>query len=143
MCKCPDDVVTGLFERNPNLRIINAALIVGEQIRIPVVDKTIKLTELRLKSVSSMAIENMPSLKQFTHLKHLSMTSIKGLDSVNYEVIGSLEALESLSKTVRTAIDDQMGKFINYIKKKSFCGFLNCYLHFFHQALNRIMSARS
>lgn len=97
LCKCPAEVVVGLFEANPNLRILNAVSIMGSTITIPAPNKLIQLTELRLKAVSaSIAIENLNALKKLTKLRHLSLTAMEGIDVSNFDTIGTLTALESL-----------------------------------------------
>lgn len=96
LCKCPAEVVTGLFETNPNLRILNAVSIIGTNINLSTAHKLQQLTELRLKAISTIGIENLTALKKLTKLRHLSLTSINGLESNNFDTIGSLVTLESL-----------------------------------------------
>lgn len=96
LCKCPVNVVTGLLDSNPNLCCLNALSITDEILDLPDLIKTSQLTELRLKSVTSITINNLSTLQQLTNLKHLALTSVKNLNETNYSVIGGLLSLESL-----------------------------------------------
>lgn len=96
LCKCPAEVVSGLFERNRNLRILNALAINGDTLSIPDMNKLSRLTELRLKAVNSLDVENLGPLQNIKDLKYLSLTSMKGLDETKFNVLRSLTSLETL-----------------------------------------------
>lgn len=96
LCKCPANVITGLFDTNPNLCCLNALSITDEILDLSNTIKASQLTELRLKSVTSITINNLSTLQQLTNLKHLALTSVKNLNKSNYGVIGGLKLLESL-----------------------------------------------
>lgn len=96
LCRCPAEVVTGLFERNRNLRILNAVSINGEHLNLPTVNNLNHLTELRLKAVTIVDINSLQSLQHMKQLKHLSLTSIKGLDAAKFTALRSLTSLVTL-----------------------------------------------
>lgn len=96
LCRCPAEVVTALLETNTNLKSLNALLIQGDSVALPLECNLTGLTELRLKSNSPITIENIQSLKKLTKLRHLSLTSIKITDINQLDVLTTLTALESL-----------------------------------------------
>lgn len=96
LCKCPSEVVAALFESNRHLRVLNAVSIVGERLALPPSTKASALTELRLKSVDAVRVENLAALKQLTQLRHLSLTSVTGIDAGNFDALAHLTQLESL-----------------------------------------------
>lgn len=96
LCKCPAEVVSGLFERNRNLRILNALAINGDTLSIPDANKLSQLAELRLKAVISLDVENLAPLQHIKGLKHLSLTSMKGIDASKFIVIRTMTSLQTL-----------------------------------------------
>lgn len=95
LCRCPTEVATALLETSTNLKSLNALSLVGKIIEFPAQCKLNRLTELRLKSGSSISIGNLVALRNLPALRHLSLTSIKDLDAAKLEPITTL-ALESL-----------------------------------------------
>lgn len=95
LCRCPAEVVTALLETNTHLTSLNALSIQGDSVALPIECNLTGLTELRLKSNSPIAIENLQSLKNLTNLRHLSLTSIKLPDVSHLEPLTSLTSLES------------------------------------------------
>lgn len=96
LCRCPSEVVTALLETNSNLHALNALSITGDTFTFPISSKMPKLIELRLKSGSTMKIENLKTLNQLTNLRQLSLTSIEQLDANHLEPVASLTALQVL-----------------------------------------------
>lgn len=96
LCKCPTEVVVGLFERNRNLRILNAVSINGSTVSIPSANKFSQLTELRLKGVERLEVDTLAPLQHMKHLKHLSITSAVNFDASKFLPIQTLTSLETL-----------------------------------------------
>lgn len=96
LCRCSANVVVGLFESNPGLRVLNAISIKAEHLDLNDSCRLTELRELRLRSLSTMTLSNLKSLEGLTHLTHLSLTSATLSETDNLNVIGKLISLESL-----------------------------------------------
>lgn len=96
LCKCPADVIAALFETNQKLHVINALSMMGDRITLPTINKIASLTELRLKAIDTIKMENLSTLKFCTQLRHLSLTSMTGIDGSSFDALTHLTALESL-----------------------------------------------
>lgn len=96
LCRCPTEVVTALLQTNTNLKSLYALSVTGKSIEFPVECKLTGLTELRLKSGSSMTIGNFDAMRSFSNLRHLSLTTFKELEPSKLEPLVSLQVLESL-----------------------------------------------
>lgn len=96
LCKCPTEVVTGLFERNRNLRVLNAVSINGDSLSIPTTSQLSQLTELRLKAVDQLEIDSLASLQHMKQLRHLSITSAVNFNASKFMAIQSFTSLETL-----------------------------------------------
>ncbi len=96
LCRCSPNVVVGLFESNPGLRVLNAIAINGEHLDLNNLSRLTQLRELRLRSLSTMTLGNFQSLEALVHLTHLSITSANLSETDNLDVIGKLVNLESL-----------------------------------------------
>ncbi|XP_031632662.1 uncharacterized protein LOC116346640 isoform X3 [Contarinia nasturtii] len=96
LCRCPSEVVTALLETNTNLRALMSLSITGNTFTFPSTCRMSALQELRLKSGSTMKIENLQALQHLTSLRQLSLTSIDSLDANQLEPLSRLASLESL-----------------------------------------------
>ncbi|KAG5897923.1 hypothetical protein JTB14_014037 [Gonioctena quinquepunctata] len=97
LCRCPATVVEKLATSNPQLEVINAVTIKCESMDLAPLKSLTNIRELRLKSTGGLNLSsNIDSLKELKFLKHLSLTSIRDLDSMNLSVIAELSNLESL-----------------------------------------------
>lgn len=96
LCRCPSEVVTALLETSTNLKSLSALSITGDTFTFPTSSKMPKLVELRLKSGSTMKMENFQTLQQLTSLRQLSLTSIESLEASHLEPLATLTSLESL-----------------------------------------------
>ena len=97
LCRTSSNVLEGLFESNPSLRIINALAIKDvEKLHLTNISNLQNLTELRLKSMNTLEVDSLEPLGSATSLKHLSLTSISDLGQKSIHVLGNLTQLESL-----------------------------------------------
>lgn len=96
LCRCPAEVVTALLETNTNLRSLNALSLIGRTLEFPAQCKLTALSELRLKSGSSISVGSLDALRNLPALRHLSLTSVKDLDAAKLEPLTTMAALESL-----------------------------------------------
>ncbi|CAG9819973.1 unnamed protein product [Phaedon cochleariae] len=97
LCRCPASVVEKLAVSNPQLEVINAVTIKCESMDLESLKALTHIKELRLKSTGGLTLtSNIDSLKDMKCLKHLSLTSIRDLDSMNLNVISEFTNLESL-----------------------------------------------
>lgn len=96
LCRCAANVVAGLFESNPGLRVLNAVAIKGEHLDVNRIYKLNQLRELRLRSLSTMTLNNFRSMEGLVHLTHLSLTSVNLSETENLHFIGKLVNLESM-----------------------------------------------
>lgn len=96
LCRCPSWVVERLIESNPRLAIINAVAIKDDHLKLTTISDRNKLTEFRLKSLNVFSIDSLSPLRHLVDLRHLSLTSVKELGKKEIEVIGNLDALETL-----------------------------------------------
>ncbi|XP_056630900.1 uncharacterized protein LOC130441305 [Diorhabda sublineata] len=97
LCRCPASVVENLARSNPRLEVLNAITIRCESMNLEPLKSLTEIKELRLKSTAGLTLtSNIDSLRDMKCLKHLSLTSIRDLDSMNLGVIAELTNLESL-----------------------------------------------
>lgn len=97
LCRCPASVVEKLAVSNPQLEVINAVTIKCESMDLEPLKALTNIKELRLKSTGGLTLtSNIDSLKDMKFIKHLSLTSIRDLNSMNLNVIAGLTNLESL-----------------------------------------------
>lgn len=96
LCRCSADVVVGLFDSNPSLRVLNAVAIKGDHLDLSNLCKLTELRELRLRSLGTMTLSNLKSLEGLVHLTHLSITSANLSETESLQAIGKLVNLESL-----------------------------------------------
>lgn len=97
LCRCPASVVEKLAVSNPQLEVINAVTIKCESMDLEPLKALTNVKELRLKSTGGLTLtSNIDSLKDMKFIKHLSLTSIRDLNTMNLSVIAGLTNLESL-----------------------------------------------
>ncbi|KAJ8927476.1 hypothetical protein NQ314_020073 [Rhamnusium bicolor] len=97
LCRCPASVVEKLAVSNPQLEVINAVTIKCESMDLEPLKALTNIRELRLKSTGGLTLtSNIDSLKDMKFIKHLSLTSIRDLNTMNLNVIAGLSNLESL-----------------------------------------------
>lgn len=97
LCRCPASVVEKLAVSNPQLEVINAVTIKCESMDLEPLKALTNIKELRLKSTGGLTLtSNIDSLKDMKFIKHLSLTSIRDLNTMNLSVIAGLTNLESL-----------------------------------------------
>lgn len=96
LCRLPAKVIENLWQSNPGLQIINAVSIKDDAVALATVSNVKRLVELRLKSLNSLTIDSLKPLADLTHMRHLSLTSIKELGTKDVHVLGNLKCLVSL-----------------------------------------------
>lgn len=96
LCRCSANVVIGLFESNPGLRVLNAVSIKGEHLDMSNLYKLTQLRELRLRSLTTLTVSNIKSLEGLVHLTHLSLTTANLSETDSLHVISKLINLETL-----------------------------------------------
>ncbi|XP_037914016.1 uncharacterized protein LOC119653470 isoform X2 [Hermetia illucens] len=97
LCRCSSQIVEDLFISNPKLKVVNAIAIKDDTFNLENVHNLESLEEFRLKSIDGFSLESdLHGLKMLKNLRHLSLTSVRGLGTKDVSVLGELTNLESL-----------------------------------------------
>ncbi|XP_054261974.1 uncharacterized protein LOC128985973 isoform X2 [Macrosteles quadrilineatus] len=106
MCRCTGGWLEQIIAVCPQIEYISAGAIKSSSLNLTSLKNCQNLTELRLKSLSGMEVNNIDVLENLTKLKNVSLTSVKNMTKV-LEVVPKLTNLEVLELGEMTNLSNE------------------------------------